>query len=394
MKVNTDIYLLAAKRTPIASFGSELASLTATDLASEAIKATLQSAGVSGREVEETFLGNVCAAGVGQAPARQAALKAGISEKSPATTINKVCASGLKSIILAAQTLQLNQRKLVVAGGAESMSNIPYYDRAARWGVKFGDQKLIDGLAYDGLTDATEGAPMGVLAEKICREKGISREAQDLYSIESYKRAQKAWEENSFSNEVCPLSINGRKGVILIDKDEECFRVNFDKISQLKPAFDVAGTITAANASTINDGAAAVLLANSEGLEKISSKPIAKIIGYNETALTPEQFTLAPIEATKALLKTTGITLEEIDLFEINEAFAMVPLAFAQALNVGLDKINVNGGAVSLGHPIGCSGTRIVVTLVHALKERNKQYGIAAICNGGGGASAILIEAL
>ena len=394
MKVNTDIYLLAAKRTPIASFGSELASLTATDLASEAIKATLQSAGVSGREVEETFLGNVCAAGVGQAPARQAALKAGISEKSPATTINKVCASGLKSIILAAQTLQLNQRKLVVAGGAESMSNIPYYDRAARWGVKFGDQKLIDGLAYDGLTDATEGAPMGVLAEKICREKGISREAQDLYSIESYKRAQKAWEENSFSNEICPLSINGRKGVILIDKDEECFRVNFDKISQLKPAFDVAGTITAANASTINDGAAAVLLANSEGLEKISSKPIAKIIGYSETALTPEQFTLAPIEATKALLKTTGITLEEIDLFEINEAFAMVPLAFAQALNVGLDKINVNGGAVSLGHPIGCSGTRIVVTLVHALKERKKQYGIAAICNGGGGASAILIEAL
>ena len=394
MKVNTDIYLLAAKRTPIASFGSELASLTATDLASEAIKATLQSAGVSGREVEETFLGNVCAAGVGQAPARQAALKAGISEKSPATTINKVCASGLKSIILAAQTLQLNQRKLVVAGGAESMSNIPYYDRAARWGVKFGDQKLIDGLAYDGLTDATEGAPMGVLAEKICREKGISREAQDLYSIESYKRAQKAWEENSFSNEICPLSINGRKGVILIDKDEECFRVNFDKISQLKPAFDVAGTITAANASTINDGAAAVLLANSKGLEKISVKPIAKIIGYSETALAPEQFTLAPIEATKVLLKTTGITLEEIDLFEINEAFAMVPLAFAQALNVGLDKINVNGGAVSLGHPIGCSGTRIVVTLVHALKERNKQYGIAAICNGGGGASAILIEAL
>ena len=394
MKVNTDIYLLAAKRTPIASFGSELASLTATDLASEAIKATLQSAGVSGREVEETFLGNVCAAGVGQAPARQAALKAGISEKSPATTINKVCASGLKSIILAAQTLQLNQRKLVVAGGAESMSNIPYYDRAARWGVKFGDQKLIDGLAYDGLTDATEGAPMGVLAEKICREKGISREAQDLYSIESYKRAQKAWEENSFSNEVCPLSINGRKGVILIDKDEECFRVNFDKISQLKPAFDVAGTITAANASTINDGAAAVLLANSKGLEKISVKPIAKIIGYSETALAPEQFTLAPIEATKVLLKTTGITLEEIDLFEINEAFAMVPLAFAQALNVGLDKINVNGGAVSLGHPIGCSGTRIVVTLVHALKKCNKRYGIAAICNGGGGASAILIEAL
>jgi len=394
MKVNTDIYLLAAKRTPIASFGSELASLTATDLASEAIKATLQSAGVSGREVEETFLGNVCAAGVGQAPARQAALKAGISEKSPATTINKVCASGLKSIILAVQTLQLNQRKLVVAGGAESMSNIPYYDRAARWGVKFGDQKLIDGLAYDGLTDATEGAAMGVLAEKVCREKGITREAQDQYSIASYERAQKAWEENSFSNEVCPLSINGRKGVILIDKDEECFRVNFDKISQLKPAFDVAGTITAANASTINDGAAAVLLANSEGLEKISSKPIAKIIGYSETALTPEQFTLAPIEATKALLKTTGITLEEIDLFEINEAFAMVPLAFAQALNVGLDKINVNGGAVSLGHPIGCSGTRIVVTLVHALKERKKQYGIAAICNGGGGASAILIEAL
>lgn len=394
MKVNTDIYLLAAKRTPIASFGSELASLTATDLASEAIKATLQSAGVSGRDIEETFLGNVCAAGVGQAPARQAALKAGISEKSPATTINKVCASGLKSIILATQTLQLNQRKLVVAGGTESMSNIPYYDRAARWGVKFGDQKLIDGLAYDGLTDATEGVAMGVLAEKICKEKGISREAQDQYSIDSYKRAQKAWEEKAFSNEVCPVSINSKKGVVHIDKDEECFRVNFDRISQLKPAFDPDGTITAANASTINDGAAAILLANNEGLKSISSKPIAKIIGYSETALTPAEFTLAPIEATKALLKTTGITLEEVSLFEVNEAFAMVPLAFAGAFNVGLDKVNVNGGAVSLGHPIGCSGTRIVVTLVHALRARNMRYGIAAICNGGGGASAMLVEAL
>lgn len=394
MKANTDIYLLAAKRTPIASFGSELASLTATDLASEAIKATLQSAGVSGREVEETFLGNVCAAGIGQAPARQAALKAGISEKSPATTINKVCASGLKSIILATQALQLNQRKLVIAGGAESMSNIPYYDRAARWGVKFGDQKLIDGLAYDGLTDATEGVAMGVLAESICKEKGISREAQDQYTIDSYKRAQRGWEEKSFSNEVCPISIISKKGVVLIDKDEECFKVNFEKISQLKPAFDPDGTITAANASTINDGAAAILLANSEGLKTISSKPIAKIIGYSETALTPAEFTLAPIEATKALLETTGIPLEEVDLFEINEAFAMVPLAFAQALNVGLDKINVNGGAVSLGHPIGCSGARIVVTLVHALRARNRRYGIAAICNGGGGASAILVEAL
>ena len=394
MKVNTDIYLLAAKRTPIASFGSELASLTATDLASEAIKATLESAGVSGPEVEETFLGNVCAAGVGQAPARQSALKAGISEKSPATTINKVCASGLKSIILATQALQLNQRKLVVAGGTESMSNIPYYDRAARWGVKFGDQKFIDGLAYDGLTDATEGVAMGVLAEKVCKEKGISREVQDQYSIDSYKRAQKAWEEKAFSNEVCPVSISSKKGVILIDKDEECFRVNFKKISQLKPAFDPAGTITAANASTINDGAAAILLANSEGLKSISSKPIAKIIGYSETALTPAEFTLAPIEATKALLKTTGITLEEVALFEVNEAFAMVPLAFAGAFNVGLDKVNVNGGAVSLGHPIGCSGTRIVVTLVHALRARNMRYGIAAICNGGGGASAMLVEAL
>jgi len=394
MKVNNDIYLLAAKRTPIGSFGSELASLTATDLASEAIKATLQSAGVSGQEVEETFLGNVCAAGVGQAPARQAALKAGISKKSPATTINKVCASGLKSIILATQTLQLNQRKLVVAGGAESMSNIPYYDRAARWGVKFGDQKLIDGLAYDGLTDATEGVAMGVLAEKVCREKGITREAQDQYSIASYKRAQKAWEENSFRDEVCSVEIHGKKGVVLIDKDEECFRVNFDKVSQLKPAFDPDGTITPANASTINDGAAAVLLANSKGLDAISSRPIAKIISYSETALTPDQFTLAPIEATIDLLNSTGIAIEEVDLFEVNEAFAMVPLAFAEVLNVGLDKINVNGGAVSLGHPIGCSGTRIVVTLIHALRARKQRYGIAAICNGGGGASAILIEAL
>ena len=394
MKVITDIYLLAAKRTPIASFGSELASLTATDLASEAIKAILESAGVSGQKIEETFLGNVCTAGVGQAPARQAALKAGISEKSPATTINKVCASGLKSIILAAQTLQLNQRKLVVAGGTESMSNIPYYDRAARWGVKFGDQKLIDGLAFDGLTDATERVAMGVLAEGVCKEKKIDREAQDQYSAQSYRRAQKAWKENAFMNEICPVKIVTRNEVVIIDKDEECFSVNFDKIPQLKPVFEAGGTITAASASTLNDGASAVLLANSAGLETISSKPIAKIIGYSETALSPPQFTLAPIEATRALLKTTGIPLEEIDLFEINEAFAMVPLAFAEALDVELDKINIHGGAVSLGHPIGCSGTRIVVTLVHALKTYNKRYGIAAICNGGGGASAILIEAL
>jgi len=235
---------------------------------------------------------------------------------------------------------------------------------------------------------------MGVLAEKVCKEKGITREAQDQYSIASYKRAQKAWEENLFRDEVCSVEIHGKKGVVLIDKDEECFRVNFDKVSQLKPAFDPDGTITPANASTINDGAAAVLLANSKGLDAISSRPIAKIIGYSETALTPDQFTLAPIEATIDLLNSTGIAIEEVDLFEVNEAFAMVPLAFAEVLNVGLDKINVNGGAVSLGHPIGCSGTRIVVTLIHALRARKQRYGIAAICNGGGGASAILIEAL
>ena len=392
MKKN--VYILSAKRTPIGSFGSQLKPLSAIDLGAQAISATLKTAKVSPKRVEEVFMGNVCSAGVGQAPARQAALQAGVSKEAPSTTVNKVCASGMKSIIIGAQALQLGDRDIVIAAGSESMSNIPYYDATTRWGGKFGDKLLIDGLVKDGITDATENTPMGVLAERICIEKKLSRKEQDDYTIESYNRSKKASEEGYFASEIEPIEVITKKGAILVNNDEEYTRADFDKIPKLKPVFNSKGTITAANASTLNDGAAALLMANDSGLIHSGIEPIAKLIGYAETSLDPAHFTLAPILATKMLLERTNKRINEIDLFEINEAFAMVPLLFSKELGVDLNKINVNGGAVALGHPIGCSGARIVVTLIHALKARKNKYGIAAICNGGGGGTAILVEAL
>jgi len=392
MKKN--VYIISAKRTPIGSFGSQFKSLSAIDLGVQAISAALRTVKVSPDRVEEVFMGNVCSAGVGQAPARQAALRAGISKEAPASTINKVCASGMKSIIIGAQSLQLEDRDIVIAAGSESMSNIPYYDTTARWGGKFGDKLLIDGLVKDGISDASENKPMGVLAESMCAEKNITRKEQDDYSIESYNRSKKATDKGYFSSEIEPIVVKTKRGPVLVEKDEEYTRADFDKIPKLKPAFNSDGTITAANASTLNDGAAAILMANDSGLIQAGIDPIAKLIGYAETSLDPAQFTFAPIVATKMLLEKTKKRINEIDLFEINEAFAMVPLLFSKELSIDLKKINVNGGAIALGHPIGCSGTRIVVTLIHALKSRKKKYGIAAICNGGGGGTAILVEAI
>lgn len=392
--MKNDVYILSAKRTPIGSFGASLSGLTAAELGSHATAAALRAAGIAPEAVEEIFFGNVCSAGVGQAPARQIALKAGLPMTSPATTINKVCASGMKSVILAAQSIQLGDRNLMVAGGAESMSNIPYYATGSRWGMKYGDGAFVDGLAKDGLTDATENCAMGVLAERVCTENGISREAQDAFAIKSYERSKTAWENGWFTEEVSPITLSSKKGEIKIEKDEEFEKVDFAKLKSLRPAFDPNGTITAANASTLNDGAAALVLCSESALGQYNQNPIARILGYAETATDPTHFTLAPIEATKILLSKTGVAIEAIDLFEINEAFAMVPLAFGSALGVSTDQINVHGGAVSLGHPIGCSGARIITTLVHALRTHKKKLGLAAICNGGGGASAILIEVL
>ena len=392
--MKNDVYILSAQRTPIGSFGSSLSGLTAAELGSHATAAALRAAGIAPEAVEEIFFVNVCSAGVGQAPARQIALKAGLPLTSPATTINKVCASGMKSVILAAQSIQLGDRNLMVAGGAESMSNIPYYATGSRWGMKYGDGAFVDGLAKDGLTDATENCAMGVLAERVCAESGISREAQDAFAIKSYERSKTAWENGWFTEEVSPITLSSKKGEIKIEKDEEFEKVDFTKLKSLRPAFDPNGTITAANASTLNDGAAALVLCSESALGLYNQNPIARILGYAETATDPAHFTLAPIEATKILLSKTGVAIEAIDLFEINEAFAMVPLAFGSALGVSTDQINVHGGAVSLGHPIGCSGARIITSLVHALRTHKKKLGLAAICNGGGGASAILIEVL
>jgi acetyl-CoA C-acetyltransferase len=337
-------------------------------------------------------MGNVCSANVGQAPARQAALGASIPFTVPATTINKVCASGMKSIMLGAQSIALGQAEFIAAGGMENMSQIPYYAPQQRWGSKYGDALLIDGLAKDGLSDAFEKVPMGVLADRVAAEQKISREAQDDYALASYARAEKAWSEGVFSEEVVPIEVHERKVKRMITHDEEYPKVIVEKIKGLKPAFSTDGSITAANASTLNDGACALILASEKGVKDRGLKPLARIVGYADAARNPAEFTLAPIDATEKLLAQTKKTLDEIDLFEINEAFAMVPLAYAAHFKLGLSKINVHGGAVALGHPLGASGARIVTTLLYALKARSKRLGIAAICNGGGGASALMIE--
>lgn len=388
-----EVYIVSAVRTPIGSFGGVLSGMSATQLGSEAIKAALERAGVSPEFVEEVFMGNVCSANLGQAPARQAALGAGLGANVPCTTVNKVCASGAKSIMFGAQSIMLGQNDLVVAGGMESMSNIPYYLPNARWGYKYGNAELVDGLAKDGLTDAYNHQAMGVCADNTAKKYNISREDQDAYAIRSYQRSAATTQSGKFAAEIAPVAVPQRKGdPVLVREDEEFKNVIFDKIPSLRPAFSKDGTVTAANASTINDGASALVLVSREKMEELGLKPLAGIRGFADAAQDPEWFTTAPTLATPKALKAAGISLSDVDYFEVNEAFSVVALAYNQLMGLDADKVNVFGGAVALGHPLGASGARIVTTLTNVLQQENGGIGLAAICNGGGGASAIVIE--
>lgn len=387
-----EVVIISAVRTPIGSFGGVLSTLTATDLGAAAIRGALSRAGIQPEQVEEVYMGNVVSANVGQAPAKQAALKAGLPATVPCTTINKVCASGTKAIMLAAQAIQLGQADVVVAGGMESMSNAPYYVPKARFGYKYGNAELIDGLAKDGLMDAYDQCAMGVFADRTADRYEISREAQDAYAVQSYRRAETATAEGTFRAEIIPVEVAGRKGTLTVSEDEEFKNVIYDKIPGLKPAFTKDGTVTAANASTINDGASALVVMSRRKADELGLKPLARIVAYADAEQEPEWFTTAPTKAVPKALERAGLTVADIDYFEVNEAFAVVPLAFSQLLEVPQDKLNVLGGAVSIGHPLGASGARIVTTLTNVLQQRGGRYGAVGICNGGGGASAIVIE--
>jgi len=388
-----EVYIISAVRTPLGSFGGALAGVSATQLGSTAIMGALEKAGVDAKQVQEVFMGNVCSANLGQAPARQAALGAGIDNKVPCTTVNKVCSSGMKSIMFGAQSIMIGHNDVVIAGGMESMSNIPYYIPKARWGHKYGHGELVDGLAKDGLVDAYGHMPMGVCADNTATKYGISREEQDAYAIRSYKLAAEATEKSWFKEEIVPVSVPQRKGDPLqVMEDEEYKRVKFEKIAKLRPAFTKEGTVTAANASTINDGASALVLMSKEKAEELGLKPVAKIVSFADAAHEPEWFTTAPTLAAPKALQRAGLKMEDISYLEVNEAFAVVPMAFMRELDVDEDKVNVFGGAVSIGHPLGASGARIVTTLNNVLHQRDGQFGMATLCNGGGGASAIIIE--
>ncbi|MEQ8548397.1 MAG: acetyl-CoA C-acyltransferase [Cyclobacteriaceae bacterium] len=388
-----EVYIAAAVRTPIGSFGGSLSGFTAIELGSKAITGALKKAKVDAKEVNEVFMGNVVSAYLGQAPARQAAIGAGIGFNVPCTTINKVCASGMKSVMFGAQSIMLGINDVVVAGGMESMSNIPYYIPKARTGYKYGHGQLIDGLMHDGLWEVYNGFPMGSCADNTAKEKNISREAQDEYAINSYKKVEKATVDGKFKDEIIPIEIPQRKGdPIIMDADEEYKNVFFDKIPSLRPVFNKDGTVTAANASTINDGASALVLVSKEKLEELGLTPIAKIIGFADAAQEPIWFTTAPSLAIPKAIAHAGITAEDVDFYEINEAFSVVAIANNMELGLDPNKVNVYGGAVALGHPLGTSGARIIATLNSVLHQENGKIGVAGICNGGGGASAIVIE--
>lgn len=388
-----EVYILSAVRTPMGSFGGTLKSLSATQLGAIAIKGALEKAGVSPEQVQDVLMGCVIQANLGQAPARQAAKFAGLPNEVNCTTVNKVCASGMKAIAQAAQSILLGDADIVVAGGMESMSNVPFYTDSLRWGNKYGNTTLIDGLAKDGLTDVYDGKAMGNAAELCASTCGISREDQDAFAIESYKRSQTAWEKGLFDAEVVPVPIPQRKGdPILVGKDEEPFNVKFDKIPTLNPAFIKDGTVTAANASTMNDGAAALVLASKEKAEALGLKPIAIIRSYADAEQAPEWFTTTPSLAVPKAVAKAGLKMEDIEYWELNEAFAVVGIENAKRMKLDPARVNAHGGAVSLGHPLGCSGARIIVTLIHVLKANKARYGAAGICNGGGGASAMVIE--
>lgn len=390
---NRTVYIVSAVRTPIGSFGGALKDFSATQLGAAAIKAAVEKAGIQPSDVQEVLMGCVLQANLGQAPARQASMFAGLPSNVVATTVNKVCASGMKAITQAAQSIMLGDADIIVAGGMESMSNVPYYAANTRWGNKYGDVSLIDGLAKDGLTDVYNNYAMGNAAELCAKECHISRSDQDAFAIESYKRSQQAWNEGKFDNEVVPVEIPQRKGEPLrFAKDEEPFNVKFDKIPELKPAFQKEGTVTAANASTMNDGAAALVLMSKEKAEALNIKPIAIIRSYADAEQAPEWFTTTPSLAVPKAVQKAGLALTDINYFELNEAFSVVGIANIQKMGLDAAKVNVNGGAVSIGHPLGCSGARIIVTLINVLKQNNAKLGAAGICNGGGGASAMVIE--
>lgn len=388
-----EVVIVSAVRTPMGSFGGSLKSLTATQLGAIAIKGALNKAGLSPDKVNDVLMGCVIQANLGQAPARQAAKFAGLPNEVNCTTVNKVCASGMKAIAQAAQSILLGDADIVVAGGMESMSNVPFYAEHMRWGNKYGHVSLLDGLAKDGLTDVYDGKAMGNAAELCARECGITREDQDAFAIESYKRSQAAWERGAFADEIVPVEIPQRKGdPVVFAKDEEPFNVKFDKIPTLSPAFQKEGTVTAANASTMNDGAAALVLMSAEKAKELGLKPIAKVVSYADAEQAPEWFTTTPALAVPKAVAKAGLSMQDIDFWELNEAFSVVGIENSRRMQLDPAKVNVHGGAVSLGHPLGASGARIIVTLINVLKQNKGRYGAAGICNGGGGASAMVIE--
>ncbi len=390
--MSKDVVIVSAVRTPIGSFLGSLSNISAVDLGAIAISGALNKINLSPKSVDEVIFGNVVQAGLGQAPARQSAIKAGIPSSVPSTTINKVCSSGMKSVMLAAQSISLGINDIVVAGGMENMSQIPHYINI-RNPHKYGNKSIIDGLQHDGLTDVYCNEAMGVLGDKCADKYNFSREDQDNYAIESYKRSSNAWKEGKFNNEIVPVEINLRNGEKLeINQDEEYKNINFEKVPKLRPAFGKDGTVTAANASTISDGASSLILMSKEKCSELNLTPIATVKYYCDAAQDPDWFTTAPSLAVKKILSNNSLSIDDVDYFEFNEAFSVVALANMKILGLKADKVNVNGGAVSLGHPLGCSGARILTTLSHILINNNAKRGIAAICNGGGGASAILIE--
>ncbi|HMV09361.1 MAG TPA: acetyl-CoA C-acyltransferase [Cyclobacteriaceae bacterium] len=390
-----EVYIISAVRTPIGSFGGSLSALTAVELGAVAFKGALQKAGVDPKLVQEVFVGNVIAAGLKQAPATQVAVGAGLGYNIPCTLINKVCASGMKAVMVGAQSIMLGQNDVVLAGGMESMSNIPYYLLKARTGYKFGNGELIDGLTYDGLTDVYNHCAMGVCADNTAKEMNISRQDQDNYAINSYKRSAAAWAAGKFKDEIVGVELTDKKGnKTLFAEDEEYKNVNFEKVPSLKPVFTKDGTVTAANASTLNDGASALLLMSKEKANELGLKPIAKIRGFADAAQDPMWFTTAPALAIPKAMKMAGVTPKDVSYYEINEAFSAVAIANNLKLELDPEKVNVNGGAVALGHPLGSSGSRITTTLINILKQNKAGIGVAGICNGGGGASAIVIENL
>ena len=390
-----EVVIISAVRTPLGSFGGSLKSFSATELGAIAIKGAIFKAGIKPAQVNDVLMGCVLQSNLGQAPARQAAKFAGLPNEVNCTTINKVCASGMKAISQAAQSIMLGDADIVVAGGMESMSNVPFYSDTMRWGNKYGNVNLIDGLAKDGLTDVYDGKAMGNAAELCASTCGVSREDQDAFAIESYKRSQAAVNGGKFENEIVPVEIPQRKGdPVMFAKDEEPFNVKFDKIPELKGAFVKDGTVTAANASTMNDGAAALVLMSADKAKELGLKPIAKIVSYADAEQAPEWFTTTPSIAVPKAVEKAGLKMEDISYWELNEAFSVVGIENSKRMKLDPAKVNVNGGAVSIGHPLGCSGARIIVTLIHVLKQNNARYGAAGICNGGGGASAMVIESI